>query len=98
MLGLPQANSSLFEPVALVYLSRQHRKSVMTSMLGLSERVELMAIHGGIENNYEHNEVLINLPLCPKAADDVNVIALIHELQIFRNSCLHISRYFLSEN
>ena len=25
--GLPQANSSLFEPVALVYLSRQHRKS-----------------------------------------------------------------------
>ena len=26
-LGLPQANSSLFEPAALVYLSRQHRKS-----------------------------------------------------------------------
>ena len=28
-LGLPQANSSLFKPITLVYLSRQHGKSVM---------------------------------------------------------------------
>ena len=70
-LGLPQVNSSLFEPVTLVYLSRQHGKSVMTCMLVLSGRVELyMVMNGGVKNKYEH---------------------LVNKLQIFRNSCLHIS-------
>ena len=72
--GLPWANSSLFEPVTLVYLGRQHGKSVTACMLVLSGRVELMVMHGGVKNNYEHNVVLMNLPLCPQTADDVNVI------------------------
>ena len=33
-----------------------------------------MVMHGGVKNSYEHNVVVINLPLCPKTADDVNVI------------------------
>ena len=53
--GLPQAKSSLFERVTLVYLGRWHGKSVMTCMLVLSGRVELMVMHGGVKNNYEHN-------------------------------------------
>ena len=28
-------------------------------------------MHGGVKNNYEHNVVVMNLPLCPKTADDV---------------------------
>ena len=43
--GLPQANSSLFERVILVYLGRWHEKSVMKCMLILSGRVELI-YHG----------------------------------------------------
>ena len=45
----------------------------MTCMLVLSGRVELMVIHGGVKNNYEHNVVVMNSPLCPQNADDVNV-------------------------
>ena len=63
------ANSSLFEPAALVYLSRQ-----VTGVLGLSGRVELMAMYGGVKNNYEHNVVVMNLPLYPKTADGVILI------------------------
>ena len=37
-------------------------------------RVELMVMHGRVKNNYEHNVVVMNLPLCPQTADDVNVI------------------------
>ena len=46
----------------------------MTGMLGLSERMELMVMHSGVKNNYEHNVVVMNLPLCPKSADDVILI------------------------
>ena len=54
-------------------------------MLVLSGRVELMVMHGGVKNNNEHNVVVMNLPLCPQTADDVNV-SVVNELQIFRNS------------
>ena len=43
----------------------------MTCMLVLSGRVELMVMHGGVKNNYDHNVVVMNLPLCPQTADDV---------------------------
>ena len=44
-------------------------------MLVLSERVELMVMHSGAKYNYEHNVVVMNLPLVStKTADDVNVI------------------------
>ena len=46
----------------------------MTGMLGLSGEVELMLMHGEVKNNYEHNVVVMNLSLCPKTADDVNII------------------------
>ena len=47
----------------------------MTGVLGLSGRVKLMVMYGGVKNNYEHNVVVvINLPLCPKTADDVILI------------------------
>ena len=42
----------------------------MTCMLVLNGRVELMVMHGGVKNNYVR---VMNLPLCPQAADDVNV-------------------------
>ena len=29
----------------------------------------LLLMHGGVKNNYEHNVVVMNLPLCPKTAD-----------------------------
>ena len=35
----------------------------MTCMLVLSVRVELMVMHGGIKNNYEHKVAVMNLPL-----------------------------------
>ena len=54
-------------------------------MLVLSGRVELMVMHGGVKNNNEHIVVVMNLPLCPQTADDVNV-SVVNELQIFRNS------------
>ena len=38
-------------------------------MLVLSGRVELMVMHGGVKNNYEHNVVVMNLPLCPQTAE-----------------------------
>ena len=45
----------------------------MTRMLVLSGRVELMVMHGVVKNNYEHNVMIMNVPLCPQTADDVNV-------------------------
>ena len=36
-------------------------KPVMTRVLILSGRVELMVMHGGVKNNYEHNVVAMNL-------------------------------------
>ena len=45
----------------------------MTCMLVLSGRVKLMVMHGRVKNNYEHNVMVMNLPLCPQTADDVNV-------------------------
>ena len=42
-------------------------------MLVLSGRVELMVMHGGVKNNYEHNVVVMNLSLCPQTADDVTL-------------------------
>ena len=54
----------------------------MTCMLVLSGRVELMVMHDGVKNNYEHNVVVTNLPLCPQTVDDVNV-SLVNEQQIF---------------
>ena len=41
----------------------------MTCMLVLSGRVELMVMHGGVKNNYEHNVVVMNLPLCSQTAE-----------------------------
>ena len=29
-----------------------------------------MVMHGGVKNNYEHNVVVMKLPLCPQTADD----------------------------
>ena len=57
--GLLQANSSLFEPVTLVSPGRQHGKSVMTCVLVLSGKMELMVMHGGVKNNYKHNVVVM---------------------------------------
>ena len=93
-LAYPQANSSLFEHVTLVYLGRWHGKSVMMCMLVLSGRVELMVVHGGVKNNCEHNVVIMNLPLCPQTAEDVNV-SLVNELQISNIQKL-VTEYFLS--
>ena len=48
-LGVLQANSSLFGPVALIYQSRQHRKlDSYDRYAGLSGRVEL--VHDGVKN------------------------------------------------
>ena len=66
----------------------------MTCMLVLSGRVELMVMHGGVKNNYELNVVVMNLPLCPQTADNVNV-SLVNELQISNIQKLVIA-YFLS--
>ena len=66
----------------------------MTCMLVLSGRVELMVMHGGVKNNYENNVVVMNLPLCPQTADDVNV-SLVNELQISNIQKL-VTAYFLS--
>ena len=67
---------------------------VMTCTLVLSGRVELMVMHGGVKNNYEHNVVVMNLPLCPQTADDINV-SLVNELQISNIQKL-MTAYFLS--
>ena len=66
----------------------------MTCMLVLSVRVELMVMHGGVKNNYEHNVVVMNLPLCPQTADNINV-GLVNELQISNIQKL-MTAYFLS--
>ena len=66
----------------------------MTCMLVLSGRVELMVMHGRVKNNYEHNLVVMNLPLCPQTPDDVNV-SLVNELQISNIPKL-MTAYFLS--
>ena len=63
-------------------------------MLVLSGRVELMVMHGGVKNNYEHNVVVMNVPLCPQTADDINV-SLVNELQISNIQKLGTA-YFLS--
>ena len=74
-LGLPQANSSLFEPAALVYLSRQHQKSDSYHRCAWLEwKNEALVMHGEVKNNYEHNAVVMNLLLSPKTADDVILI------------------------
>ena len=65
----------------------------MTRMLILSGRVELMVMHGRVKNNYEHNGVM-NLPLCPQTADNINV-SLVNELQISNIQKL-MTAYFLS--
>ena len=47
------------------------------SMLVLSGKGELMLIHGGVQNNYEDNIVVMNsyeLASVLQTADDVNVI------------------------
>ena len=67
----------------------------MTCMLVLSGRVELMVMHGGVKNNYEHNVAVMSSPLCPQqTADDVNV-SLVNELQISNIQKL-VTAYFLS--
>ena len=53
-----------------------------------------MVMHGGVKNNYEHNVVVMNLPLCPQTADDINV-SLVNELQISNIQKL-VTAYFLS--
>ena len=66
----------------------------MTSMLVLSVRVELVVMHGGVKNNYEHNVIVMNLPLHPQTADDISV-SLVNELQISNIQKL-VTAYFLS--
>ena len=66
----------------------------MTCMLVLSVRVELMVMHGGVKNNYEHNVVVMNLPLRPQTADDIDA-SLVNELQILNIQKL-MTAYFLS--
>ena len=66
----------------------------MTRMLVLSVRVELMVVHSGVKNNYEHNVVVMNLPLRPQTADDINV-SLVNELQISNIQKL-VTAYFLN--
>ena len=68
----------------------------MTCMLVLSGRVELMVMHGGVKNNYEYNVVVMNLPLCPQTADNINV-SLVNELQISNIKKL-VTAYFLSKS
>ena len=53
-------------------------------------------MHGGVKNNYEHNVVVMNFPLCPQTADDVTV-SLVNELQISNIQKL-VTAYFLSAN
>ena len=66
----------------------------MTCMLVVSGRVELMVMHGGDKNNYEQNVVVMNLPLHPQTADNINV-SLVNELQISNIQKL-VTAYFLS--
>ena len=74
-LGLPQANSSLFEPAALVYLSRKHQKSDSYHRCAWFEwKSGALVMHGEVKNNYEDNVVVMNLLLSPKTADDVILI------------------------
>ena len=63
-------------------------------MLVLSVRVELMVMHGGVKNSYEHNVVVMNLPLRPQTADDIDA-SLVNELQISNIQKL-VTAYFLS--
>ena len=52
-LGLPQVNSSLFEPAASVYLSRQHQKSDSYHRCAWLEwKCEALVMHGEVKNNY----------------------------------------------
>ena len=53
-----------------------------------------MVMHGVVKNNYEHNVAVMNLPLCPQTADDINV-SLVNELQISNIQKL-VTAYFLS--
>ena len=63
-------------------------------MLVLNGRVEFMVMHGGVKNNYEHNVVVMNLPLCPQTADDI-IVSLVNEPQISNIQKL-VTAYFLS--
>ena len=67
-LGLPQANSSLFEPTALVcLLSRQHKKSDSYGRCAwFVWKSGAYGMHGEAKNNYEHNVVVMNLPYVSK--------------------------------
>ena len=51
-------------------------------------------MHGRVKNNYEHNVVVMDLPLCLQTADDVNV-SLVNELQTSNIQKL-MTAYFLS--
>ena len=74
-LGLPQANSSLLELAALVYLSRKHQKSDSYQRCAWFEwKSGALVMHGEVKNNYEDNVVVMNLLLSPKTADDVILI------------------------
>ena len=66
----------------------------MTCMLVVSGRVELLVMHGGDKNKYEHNVVVMNLPLHPQTADNINV-SQVNELQISNIQKL-VTAYFLS--
>ena len=46
----------------------------MTGLLDVSGKVELTVMHGKVKNSQEHNAVVMNLPLCPKPADDFILI------------------------
>ena len=75
-LGLPQANSSLFEPAAaLVYLSRKHQKSDSYHRCAWFEwKSGALVMHCEVKNKYEDNVVVMNLLLSPKTADDVILV------------------------
>ena len=53
-----------------------------------------MVIHGAVKNSYEHNVVVMNLPLCPQTAYNIDV-SLVNELQISNIQKL-VTAYFLS--
>ena len=61
-------------------------------MLVLSGRVELMLMHSGVKNNYEHNVVVMNLPPCLQTADNVNV----KSGELTANIQKLVTAYFLS--
>ena len=69
--GLLQANLSLFEAAALVYLSRQHWKSDSCDRYAWLQWKSGSV--NGVRNNYELN-VAVKLICAKKTADNVNII------------------------